>query len=279
MPRTPLIGTLTEDLTLTAGSFIVTIYGDIVVPRGEVLWMGSLIEICARLDISENLVRTAVSRLVSADRLEGERVGRRSYYRLAPSARAEFADAARLLYAPRDRANKWLLVFDADLPEDQARRARMAKVAPGLWISPDRADLPATHAPILRAEPVAGIDRLSELARFWDMDELHSRYRAMLDRFRPLADRLDDITPEDALIARLLLVHVYRSVVLRDPGLPEAALPEDWPGTEAQRLFRQLYLALSSNADRQIAAMMEGEAGPLSATTDRTTARLAALTT
>lgn len=99
MSQTDLIPRLCADLPITAGSFIVTVYGDVVVPRGEVLWIGSLIETCARIGISENLVRTAVSRMVAAGRLEGERSGRRSFYRLAPAARAEFADAARLLYA------------------------------------------------------------------------------------------------------------------------------------------------------------------------------------
>ena len=71
MRVSPTIATLLEDLRLTAASFIVTIYGDVALPRGEVLWMGSLIGVCARVGISENLVRTAVSRLVAAGRLEG----------------------------------------------------------------------------------------------------------------------------------------------------------------------------------------------------------------
>ena len=104
MPRTALTDRLMQDLPLTAASFIVTVYGDIVVPRGEVLWMGSLIEICDSVGISENLVRTAVSRLVSAGSLLGERNGRRSFYRLAPAARAEFAEAAQRL---RVRGGSW----------------------------------------------------------------------------------------------------------------------------------------------------------------------------
>ena len=61
------------------GAFIVTVYGDVVVPRGGVLWTGTLIEVCERVGISESLVRTAVSRLVAAHRLRGERLGRHSY--------------------------------------------------------------------------------------------------------------------------------------------------------------------------------------------------------
>ncbi|MBN9053453.1 MAG: PaaX family transcriptional regulator, partial [Rhizobiales bacterium] len=46
---------------LKAAGFIVTIYGDVVEPRGDVVWTGNLIETCAAVGISETLVRTAVS--------------------------------------------------------------------------------------------------------------------------------------------------------------------------------------------------------------------------
>ena len=42
-----------EALRLNAAAFIVTVYGDIVVPRGGMLWTGTLIDLCARVGISE----------------------------------------------------------------------------------------------------------------------------------------------------------------------------------------------------------------------------------
>lgn len=53
-----------------------TIYGDVVEPRGGIARIGNPIETCAEVGISENLVRTAVSRLVAAGQLSGEREGR-----------------------------------------------------------------------------------------------------------------------------------------------------------------------------------------------------------
>ncbi|SNR46801.1 PaaX family transcriptional regulator [Paracoccus sediminis] len=276
MSQTDLIPRLTADLPITAGSFIVTVYGDVVVPRGEVLWIGSLIAICARIGIRENLVRTAVSRLVAADRLEGTRVGRRSFYRLAPAARAEFADAARLLYARTEPSGDWLVMLAPDMPEDLARRHRMARMGGDLWLCPARNGLPDAGGLVLVASPVAGLEHVPQLAGFWDLETLADGYRVVLDRFRPLADDLA-LSPEDALTARLLLVHQYRGVLLRDPGLPAAALPSDWPGTMAQALFRSLYIALSPLAEAHIARVMEGEDGPLPRTTPRTQARLTAL--
>src|SRR5918912_210393 len=46
-------------------------------------------------------------------------------------------------------------------------------------------------------------------------------------------DKLSDI---EAFTARVLLIHQYRRVVLRDPLLPAALLPRDWPGRPARQL-------------------------------------------
>lgn len=280
MTETDLIHRLTPDRPIAAGAFIVTVYGDVVVPRGEVLWIGSLIGLCGRIGIRENLVRTAVSRLVSADRLQGARVGRRSFYRLAPSARAEFAEAARLLYARPRPSGDWLVMLHPDMPEDLARRHRMARLGGDLWICPAREDVAAAGGLILRAVPVAGLDRLPDLAGFWDLESLAAGYVQVLDRFGPLCRALDRglvLASGDALIARLLLVHLYRGVLLRDPGLPPEALPPDWPGTGAQALFRRLYPALTPLAEAHVARVLKGENGPLPETTARTQARLRAM--
>ncbi|MFD2816396.1 PaaX family transcriptional regulator C-terminal domain-containing protein [Paracoccus aerius] len=84
------------------------------------------------------------------------------------------------------------------------------------------------------------------------------------------------LSPEDALIARLLLVHLYRGVLLRDPGLPAEALPADWPGHAAQALFSDLYPALSPGGGAYRAG--DGRRGrPPAGKHPRTQARLHAL--
>ena len=61
--------------------------------------------------------------------------------------------------------------------------------------------------------------------------------RAWIDRGEPLSDA-------DAFTARILLIHHYRRVVLRDPLLPTALLPEDWPGRAARKLCGEIYRGL-----------------------------------
>ena len=283
MAQGPDVAERTKDmmagLSLTAASFIVTVYGDVVVPRGEVLWMGSLIGICARIGIRENLVRTATSRLVAAGRLEGERAGRRSYYRLAPAARAEFAEAARLLYAPDLRPAGWLVLAAAELPEDTVRRFHLARMGGDLWIGPDWGALPSGADLVLRSQG-NDHDLHPGLARFWDLTGLAARYDAMIARFQPLADRLHQgarLAPQEALAARLVLVHLYRGALLRDPLLPAGALPQGWSGIAAQALFRRLYRDLTPAAEADIAVALEGRDGPLSAATPSSLARFTTL--
>jgi phenylacetic acid degradation operon negative regulatory protein len=65
-----------------AGSVIVTVFGDGVLPRGGGIWLGSLIGLLAPLGLNERLVRTAVFRLAQDDWLEAVAQGRRADYRL-----------------------------------------------------------------------------------------------------------------------------------------------------------------------------------------------------
>ncbi|HCL64613.1 MAG TPA: PaaX family transcriptional regulator [Rhizobium sp.] len=270
-----------QQFTVRAPAMIVTIYGDIVVPRGGVLWMGTLVEICARLGISETLVRTAVSRLVAAEQLVGERDGRRSYYRLAPGARTEFAAAARLLYGPEVEADGFLIHHAPGLSEDLVRRARLGRMGPDLYLRPNhRTGLPLPGL-AFRAEATQDGGLLADYAAtLWDLASFAAEYRAMIDLFSPLSTALkrgETLLAADAVSARLLLVQAYRAVLLCDPRLPAEALPADWPGAAARRLFARLYRALSPMADAYIAMQFEGRDAHLPAETAETAARLQAL--
>lgn len=129
---------------------------------------------------------------------------------------------------------------------------------------------------MLRAAPV---DHPKELAAFWDLSALQEQYVDIGRRFEGLLEDVlqGALSDEASLVARLLLVHLYRNVLLRDPRLPAAALPADWRGTAVREVFRRNYLALSEAAERHIAASFEGLDGPLPAHTCESDMRLAGL--
>ncbi|WP_175484534.1 PaaX family transcriptional regulator C-terminal domain-containing protein [Palleronia marisminoris] len=260
-----------------ASSFIVTIYGDIAAPRGGTLWMGSMIECCARQGISESLVRTAVSRLVAAGRLEGERVGRRSYYRLTPAAQAEFSEAARILYSPPPPARGWLLALGPQRPDSGG----WAALGPVAALAPNRADiLRPPDVPVLSTDDLPP-EALSDTgARLWPIEDVAGTYRAFLDVFGPLTEALGDTSQLDgatALALRLRLVDAYRRAALPDPRLPPSALPQDWPGTEARDAFVSIYVAVAETADAEIGRSFGDKTAPLPLETPATRDRISRL--
>jgi phenylacetic acid degradation operon negative regulatory protein len=262
-----------------ASHFIVTIYGDVVEPRGGILWMGTLIEICEVVGVSESLVRTAVSRLVGAGQLVGERAGRRSYYRLTDRAQVDFAAAARLLFSPPVKATG--LLFAAHPGRDARLPVGYVAVGPDLFAGPDRRGAALPEGLVLRAEVAQGSEAFPAFAaRHWDLDRHAAAYRRVLERFAPLEALLADgatLSPRDCLVMRLLLVDDFREAVLRDPMLPAAALPADWPGEAARALFARLYLDLSVSADSHVGFRFRDAEGLLSASTQQVRARLETL--
>jgi phenylacetic acid degradation operon negative regulatory protein len=269
-------------LPLRAGGFIVTLYGDVVVPRGGEVWIGNIIETCAAVGISETLVRTAVSRLVAGGQLEGRRSGRRGFYRLAPTAEAEFAAAERAIYGPAVSCGWRFTVLPeagADAVMSELERAGHARLRPQLAFGPDR-DPPPDGALVFRAAPAGATDLLPAfVASAFDLQTHARAYAAFSERFAPLLTGAAGLGGPEALTARLLLVHAYRTVVLRDPLLPSEALPSDWPGHEARALFTRLYSALAAAADSQVARSFEATSGALPAQTAATKARLERLDT
>ena len=271
---------LLSKASLRAASFIVTIYGDVVEPRGGAIWIGNLIETCAEVGISETLVRTAVSRLVAAGQLTGEREGRRSYYRLTEAAQTDFAAAARLLFGPADQP-AWHFVylggpaFDADARAlEQAGHTRLSsRLSIGSRPLPQLSDGAVAFA----AEVTGGSSGLRELAaEYWNLSTYAEAYREFLQRFGQFSESLaggEKLSPIEHLAARLLLVHQYRLIVLHDPRLPAAALPDDWPQAEVRHLFAELYVYLSKKADDFIARRFLTANGPLAAQTDATRQR------
>src|ERR1700677_1048695 len=109
-----------------AGSLIVTIFGDSLLPRGGAIALGSLIELAAPFGINERLVRTATARLPPGGGRPAPRVAKRSEYRLTEEGRAQFAEATERIYgeAGANWSGRWTLVVLPSLPAAQRQRLR-----------------------------------------------------------------------------------------------------------------------------------------------------------
>lgn len=258
----PILGHLRAEPSRT-WSLIVTLYGDAVVPRGGTLWLGTLLEIFAGLEIGGNVVRTATSRLAADGWLERLRAGRNAYYRLADKGRVTFADAARRIYqgSSRDWDGVLHLAVLPDAQRDTARTALeaagYAPLAPGVMIAVGP-HAGAVNAGTIHLRASADADDARRLARqVWLPERLEAGYRRFLASFTPLRDACaagQALSDMEALLARLLLVHEYRRIVLHDTLLPDALLPAEWPGLAARALCAALYPALLPGSERWLDA-------------------------
>ena len=257
MTATPL-GPILADLRSEPSriwSIVVTVYGDAILPRGGSVGLGTLTRFFEALGIGEGAVRTAMSRLAADGWLVRSRVGRSSFYRLADKGRDTFAAATEHIYNPP--ALPWSGRFDVAIlkpngERDPARASLQAAgygtPSPGLWIAPHGAALPADVAEhALRLSASTDDPTAAQLAATaWPLGSTAERYRRFIALFGPLAAALDAeaLSEIDGFVLRILLIHAYRRVILRDPILPPALLPPDWPGGEARRLCARIYQAV-----------------------------------
>jgi phenylacetic acid degradation operon negative regulatory protein len=176
-----------------------------------------------------------------------------------PRGRADFGVAEARIYGPLDRPwdGKLRLVFPAAGEGRSALDAAgFAPAAPGVLASPSPAPpdvlalLAEGDAPAMRAFAT----------RVWPVERLAESYGRFVTRFAPLQRDAAGLAPLRALAARVLIIHEYRRIVLRDPVLPAGLLPEAWPGREARRLCVWLYRALLPASE---AWLDSDEAGPL----------------
>jgi phenylacetic acid degradation operon negative regulatory protein len=288
---TSLIQRFRRQPDASARTLLVTIFGDSVVPHGGEVWIGSLLRLVEPLGISERLVRTSLQRLVGEGLLVTRRHGRRSFYSVAPSARHEFWEAERRIYHPRGGEGwdgRWTVVVETNGVAGPARAAvrqhlawlGFGSLAPAIHVCPlDRTEelralLPdlgvAGRVAVLRADvpstPGLSDRDLAEVIS-GELDALGPAWRAFLRRFRPLADavreRQAELDGESAFLARTLLVHGYRRLVLREPELPAELWPPSWIGESAYQVAARCYHALAASAEAHLATICEAAVAPL----------------
>jgi phenylacetic acid degradation operon negative regulatory protein len=256
------------------GSLVVTVFGDAIVPRGGSVWLGTLLEFFKALDIDSGVVRTAMSRLAADGWLERNKVGRNSFYRLVTKGRQTFDTATRHIYDPpvSDWTGRFELLLigngeDRDASREALKNAGFGSPLPGVWVAPSGVPVPeeASHAIRLEvsAEDDSGRRLLSES---WPLDRTADAYLKFTRTFGPLRDwigRGEALSDADAFTARILLIHHYRRVVLRDPLLPPALLPRDWPGRAARKLCGEIYRGLLPSSEQWLDRHATNEGGAL----------------
>jgi phenylacetic acid degradation operon negative regulatory protein len=283
---TPALARLRRGLDLRANSLLLTVFGDAFAPRGQAIWLGSLIELLGLFGVSPRLVRTSAFRMTADQWFSATRIGRRSYYGLSQAGLLRVGHADQRIYdfnlAQWD--GRWTLVLlDPGMRASERQHLErellwesFGRIAPHVFAHPHvhvqaLAEIIAAaglahQVAALRAESLpasAGEPLQTIMHTVFDLDTVALAWTQFITRFTPLLDDAQRLDPSQAFMVRTLLIHEYRRVVLRDPNLPRAFLPGDWPGVQARRLCEALYSVLLKPSEHYLHARVSTLDGPL----------------
>jgi phenylacetic acid degradation operon negative regulatory protein len=238
-------------------ALMLTFLGDYLLGKSLCVYSRSVIDVLARVGVSEHATRSTLTRMVNSDLLRRQRHGQRMYFGLTARSRRILEDGRQRLHhsgaVNRDWDGTWTLL-GFSLPgswqrERHALRSQLAwagfgPLQGGLWIAAGtqhvdhivaglglQAHVRVFHA---RTNHLTDVDEMIRDA--YDLTGLATRYQEFLDRWQPTTRT----PPADPFAAKLRLVTEWLQIIRRDPRLPVQHLPEHWPAIPAQDLFHHL---------------------------------------
>jgi phenylacetic acid degradation operon negative regulatory protein len=247
-------------------ALIVTVYGLYARTSGGWLPVAGLVRMLAELGVDEAAVRSAISRLkrrglLVADRREGV-----AGYALSSGALEILVEGDELIFNQRVPAmgEGWLLAVFSVPETERAKRHTLRSMlaglgfgsaAPGVWIAPahryaltsaalQRGGL-ASYVDLFRAEYLAFGDIAQHARDWWDLDAIGADYRAFSSAYEQVRGT------DEPFAAWIRALTAWRRLPYRDPGLPAALLPPDWPGDRARGLLTELRSALAAPAEAE----------------------------
>jgi phenylacetic acid degradation operon negative regulatory protein len=245
----------------SARSLLLTVLGELVLPRDEAVWTQALVDVLGGLGVEAKSARQALARTAAEGLLESGRAGRRVRWSLTDHGRRLLSDGAARIYGFGTTASPWdgrWLVLLVSVPEARRQlrhrlRTRLAwaglgSPAPGVWLTPDPGkqdevtdvlddlDLAAVASSFVGPFGAVGTPR-QVVAQAWDLAEVETAYEDFLDAFTDATP----IEPGEVLVHQIHLVHAWRRFPFLDPRLPVELLPEGWAGARAAALFETLH--------------------------------------
>ena len=245
---TPFLNELHKTSRLRVWSIVVTIFGDLVQPRGTSISTQELLQLTDAIGIEGNALRTAMSRLAKEGWLTRHKQGRTSAYSLSKSGADTFLTASERIYHPHffSTNDQWHLAIHNEPIDpktiDHASSFQINKTT------------------ILSQDPLVGKDYLALSATIEDMPDwakdqlipppLSNNYQT-LHRLLQTIDHTDLTTLPtlEAMALRFITIHFWRRLVLRHPLLPQTFSKADWIGSETHTHVKELYAEIISPSE------------------------------
>ncbi|MGV8858143.1 PaaX family transcriptional regulator [Rhodoglobus sp.] len=252
----------------SATSLLRTFVGSQLRQLGGWISSAQLVHVLEALGVPANGARSAIARVKSKGLLVPEMVNGQQGYRVNADAVPMLESGDRRIFNFRQQRENdpWCLI-SFSIPESRrdARhqlRRRLGwigcgTVATGLWICPSHLkdevseilnDLELSECATLfiAGAPEAERSLADAAAQWWDLDRL----RELHERF--LAQHSAQVGPAasdaEAFARYIQALDQWRVVPYLDPGLPDSALPENWPGQASLDLFGRISRSLAARA-------------------------------
>lgn len=276
--------------SVSGTSLIVSYFGDYLWTCGGGIWLGNLIQAMETLGLNQRVVRSSVFRLHKDEWLTINKVGRKSYYYLEPGRYNEMLNANKKIYHSEKPAwnQRWNIIHTSLGPTNSSKDKVRYLQHKGFglfdkdfFVQPDLQQLtPELKQEITKVIPSAKIFQQAELysensealrnmvSQSWDIDRIAEEYQQFVDLFAPAWEILqtmeeDAITLEDAFKMRLMVIHFYRRIIVKDPDLPTELLPKDWPRKDAEQLTINIYKKVHAKAMQYVMESSETPNGKL----------------
>jgi phenylacetic acid degradation operon negative regulatory protein len=250
---------------------------------------GAIVTVLGEFGVSAGSARAALSRLARRETVQARREGRRTAYRLTPTAARWLAVGGAAVAGFPARAETWdgtwtLIAFSVPESGDGPRRALRGQLRwmgftplyDALWISPQAlsdeatADLGAVRSgavTVFRAahHQIAGPAGRDPLAA-WDLAGIARQYEDFVEHWSPLLARVraGAVTGAPALRARTEVMDTYRHFLALDPLVPAGLMPAPWPRQRAREVFAGIYDGLLGPALEHVARTVaeHADSGP-----------------
>lgn len=263
-----------EEGAVRPQTLMLTLAGEYLLGRGVAVSAASVLEVLARVGVSEHAARSTLTRMVNRGLLLRQRHGRLMYFGLTERAERILRDGERRLWkigaVNRDWDGVWtLLAFSLPEAWQKQRHELRAQLAwcgfaalfNGLWIAPGRAETSEivaglgleAHVKVFHASAVPGTEIDEMIRETWDLEAIAARHRAFIERWR----RAEVEPPADPLAVKLQLDSDWLRVLRADPRLPLAHLPADWPAPEAEGLFTRVGDLTAEDAARLAEGLLD----------------------
>lgn len=281
---------LTDAVRIVPRNVIATLYGDMLLPHGGAVWLGSLVQLTQPFGIAEYLSRTTALRLVNLGWMQPTRVGKLSFYAMTDTFVRSTAEYYTRIYSPPSEtwSGVWKLLLTGAAELDVKTYTTLRRDL--LWRGVGQV---APHVFISAAAGLKGIqDMLAEtglldrvqvldaqivspetpdlmrtiVAAAWDTAAIEKNYQEFLSRFRPVWSLIEggmQVEPEPAFVIRTLLMTEWRRLALRDPRLPREFLATNWAGDMAFALTRNIYQAVLEPSEAHLRTVVRTADGPL----------------